>query len=186
MSCFAESLPTRPLQKTKTSRAKICPGSEFIRGIPDKCNSPYSRELGLEMLEYASRLTRSIARGYRRLQRATPVLEAIRQNPDLGRIYAGFYHQLPLGLATDPIRSIPRLFLRQSRYHHQAQHPGRFYFPDLEAKPWWPSDANSKMLVTNTDIITKEFNDIRSRTKTEESDMHLVSAGNWLSFYLFN
>ena len=143
------------------------------------------REFALNMLKYASRLIRSFARGYRRLRRATPVLEAIRQNPDLGRIYAGFYQQLPLSLTTDPIRSIPRLFLRQSRYRHRAQHPGVYYFPDLEGKPWWPSDVNSKMLVSNKDVIAKEFNDIRSRTKTEESDITLVSAGNWLSFYLF-
>jgi hypothetical protein len=135
------------------------------------------------MLKSGPDSIRAIARNYKSLQRATRILKDIRQNPDLGRIYAGFYKQLPLSLITDPIRSIPRLFLPQARYRHRTQRP-RFYFPDLEAKPWWPSDDNSKMLVANTDVIAKEFNDIRSRTKTH-SQRYLINDGNWLTFNLF-
>jgi aspartate beta-hydroxylase len=135
------------------------------------------------MLKYGPDLISQIARNYWNLHRAKDILEAIGQNPDLRRIYEGFYHRLPLSLATNPIKSFPRLFLRQSRYRHQTQRPS-FYLPELEAKPWWPSDSNSKTLVANSDIIAKEFEDLKSRIKSHPQE-YLVSEGNWLTLNLF-
>jgi len=135
------------------------------------------------MLKYGPDLVAKIARNYWNLQRARRVLKPIRQNPHLRRIYEGYYHQLPLSSATNPIKSFPRLFLRQSRYRHQAQRP-RFYLPELEAKPWWPSDTNSRTLVANSDIIAKEFKDIKSRIKSHTQE-YLINEGNWLTFNLF-
>jgi len=117
------------------------------------------------------------------LQRARHVLDSIGQNPDLRRIHAGFYHQLPLSLPTNPIESFPRLFLSQSRYRHTAQRP-RFYLPDLEAKPWWPGDTNSRTLLANLDVIAREFGNIKSRIKSHSQE-YLIDEGNWSTFNLF-
>lgn len=135
------------------------------------------------MLKYRLEIIARTARNYRNLQRAKHILTSIKQNPDLRRIYEGFYHQLPLSLAISPIKSLPRLFLPQSCYLHQTQRP-RFYLPALEAKPWWPSDTNSRTLIANSDVIAKEFNHVKSTIKSH-SQGYLVDEGNWLTFNLF-
>jgi aspartate beta-hydroxylase len=135
------------------------------------------------MPNYRPELIAWTARNFRNLQRAKHILKPIKQNQDLSRIYDGFYHQLPLSLAINPIKCLPKLFLRQSCYRHQTQRP-RFYLPALEAKPWWPSDENSRILVANSHIIEKEFSNIRSVTK-KHSQGYLVNDGDWLTFNLF-
>jgi hypothetical protein len=135
------------------------------------------------MFDYGPDWIAPAARNYWTLRRARHILENIRRNPDLGRIYEGFYHQFPLSLVVNPIKAVPRLFLRQARYRHRTQRP-RFYLPDLEAKPWWSSDTNSSMLVANSDIIAKEFEKITSKAKGH-SQRYLISKGSWLTFNLF-
>lgn len=135
------------------------------------------------MLKYALNGISAIANTYLKLRRARDILNVIGQNPELCRIHEGFYRQVPLSLVTNPIKSFPRLFLRQSRYSHNSQRP-RFYIPALEAKPWWPSDTNSTILVHNLDIIAKEFNDTECRIRSHPQE-YLVNEGNWSIFPLF-
>lgn len=120
---------------------------------------------------------------YRRLKGAKYVLEDIRRIAELKRIYDGYFHQLPLGIVLDPIPSLPRLLRRQSRYRHSTQRPC-FYIPDLEAKPWWPGDANSSMLLANSDVIVGEFANVTSKVK-DHPQQYLVGEGVWSTFFLF-
>jgi len=135
------------------------------------------------MAKYRPHVIAAIATKYGNLRRAQSILEAIRKDPDLGRIYHGFYHQLPLSLVANPLKSFTRLILRQSRYRHPAQRP-RFYLPELEAKPWWPTDAHSSILVANSEVIAKEFNNVTAKIKNHPQG-YLVNNGNWLTFFLF-
>jgi Aspartyl/Asparaginyl beta-hydroxylase len=135
------------------------------------------------MFDYGRNRIAAAARNYRTLRRTRHTLENIRRNSDLGRVYDGFYHQFPLSLVVEPINALPRLLLRQSRYRYRTQRP-RFYLPGLEAKPWWPSDANSSVLVANSDIIAKEFEKIASKIENH-SQGYLIRKGSWLTFNLF-
>jgi Aspartyl/Asparaginyl beta-hydroxylase len=135
------------------------------------------------MFSNGSRWIASCARNYRTLCRAKPVLDEIRRNPDLKRIYGGFYHQIPLSFVVSPIKAAPRLFRRRSRYRYRSQRP-RFYVPQLKAEPWWPNDAISSVLTANADVISKEFERISSRIKNHPQG-YLVGKGDWLTFNLF-
>lgn len=114
------------------------------------------------------------------LRRAKPVLRAIDRDPELSRIQAGSYYQMPFGLVTKPIRQFPSLLRKSSPYEHNAQRPD-FYLPGLEAKPWWPADAISKVLIDNLPIIKEEFENISSRV-IGHPQKDLLNAGNWLTF----
>jgi len=119
---------------------------------------------------------------YSKLLRAKSVLETIQQDPKLRRLQGGYYHQLPLRLATEPIKTFPTLLSRRLPFEHDTQRP-TFYLPGLEAKPWWRADANSKRLVENLSIIRREFENISSRT-IDVPEKYLVDKGQWLTFYL--
>jgi hypothetical protein len=137
----------------------------------------------LGMFNYGRNWIARTARNYWTLRRARHILENIRRNPDLGRIYEGFYHQLPLSSVLNPVKAAPRLFLRQSRYRHRTQRP-RLYLPELEAKAWWPSDTNSRILLASSDIIAREFERISPKANSH-SQKYLISTGSWLTFNLF-
>jgi hypothetical protein len=135
------------------------------------------------MLEYIPRIAKR-ATTYSELIRARHLLETASQNSELRRVYEGFYRQLPLSLATNPISAFPRLFVRQSPYRHQTQRPSNFYLPHLEASPWWPNDTTSNILVENLGIIQKEYDALRAKSKNHPQ-AYLVDKGNWLTFDLF-
>jgi Aspartyl/Asparaginyl beta-hydroxylase len=135
------------------------------------------------MLNYAKDSIVSLARNYQTLRRARPILEDIRRSPGLKRVFKGFYHQFPLSSAINPTKALRHLLLRGSRYRHRRQRP-RFYLPDLEARPWWPSDANARALEANSSIIAGEFRKIAPEVKNH-SQGYLVGKGSWLTFNLF-
>lgn len=134
------------------------------------------------MLKTASDAICNFTRIYSKLHGSSQILKSIKQNPELRRIHQGFYHNVPLGLVTTPIKSFPRLFLRQSRYRHPSQRP-HFYLPELEAKPWWPSDNTARILIANLNIITNEFNDIKSEVQSHPQK-YLTQEGRWSIFPL--
>lgn len=125
----------------------------------------------------------TFAKRFRRLHSAFPVLQAVREDLELQRVHEGYYRAFPLSMATRPLASLPRLLLGNSRYRHRAQRP-HFYLPDLEAKPWWPSDSNSETLEDNWEIIAEEFARIQHEIK-HHPQKYLIGAGDWSIFPLF-
>lgn len=125
-----------------------------------------------------------IAKIYKRLKGVTPQLKAISRDPELQRIHNGYYRQVPLSFAMNPVRRFPQVWLGRPPYRYPAQRPVKFFLPDLEGKPWWDRDSNSETLENNVDDIRKEFDEVCDRVK-KHPQKYLVDKGNWSTFFLY-